>query len=124
MGGVLGLPQDATYIEKVKALKQNEIALWDVLHSCERTGSLDANIKQGTIEPNDFVSLFEKYPRIAIILFNGVKAETEYIKQVLPNLPVKAKQIKLLRLPSTSPAMARFSFDEKLNLWSKAIKDA
>jgi len=94
------------------------------MHSCERSGSLDTNIKQGTIEPNDFVSLLQDYSNIDKILFNGAKAETEYMKQVLPSLSIEAKHTKLLRLPSTSPAMARISFDEKLKLWSKAMKDA
>ena len=124
MGCLFGFSANATYIEKVAALKVNKVALWDVMHSCERSGSLDANIKHGTIEPNDFVSLFHDYTNIAMILFNGVKAETEYKKQVLPTLSVEAQEIKLLRLPSTSPALAGIPFDEKLGLWAKAMYDA
>jgi double-stranded uracil-DNA glycosylase len=124
MGCVFGFSENATYIEKIAALKVKKIALWDVMRSCERSGSLDTNIKQGTIEPNDFVSLFQDYTNIVMILFNGVKAETEYKKQVLPKLSVEAQEIKLLRLPSTSPAMASIPFDKKLGLWSKAINGA
>lgn len=123
MGGVLGFSENITYNEKVEALMSNKVALWDVMHSCERSGSLDANIKQATIELNDFVSLFQNYRNIVTILFNGAKAEQEYMKLAFPKLSVEAKEIKILRLPSTSPAMASISFDEKLKLWSKAIKD-
>ena len=124
MGVVLGFSENASYNEKIASLKANRIALWDVMHTCERPGSLDANIVRHTIEPNDFVSLFQENSHIAQILFNGVTAEKEYIRRVLPNLSGEARDFKLLRLPSTSSAMARMSLQEKLILWSNAIKGA
>lgn len=120
---VLGFPEHAGYRERTEALKHNGIALWDVMQSCERSGSLDANIDQQTIETNSFVSLFREHPQIGRILFNGSAAETAYRKRVLPRLQGKARDLPLLRLPSTSPAMARLSFEEKLNIWSNAIRD-
>ncbi len=124
MRRVLGFPESATYVERTEALKRNGIALWDVMQSCERSGSLDSNIDRQSIEPNDFVSLFREYRRIRCILFNGLAAETAYRKHVLPRLTDAARDISMLRLPSTSPAMARLSFEEKLDIWSRAIKDA
>jgi hypoxanthine-DNA glycosylase len=122
MARLLGFPEDSTYHEKTATLKINKIALWDVMHSCERSGSLDGNIEQKTIEINDFVSFFQENPRITKICFNGVKAEKEYKRNVFPNLSGRARDIILIRLPSTSPAMARISFEQKVTEWSRAIK--
>ncbi len=120
---LFNFPDTAAYDEKTGALKQNNIALWDVMQSCERPGSLDAHIKQHTIEVNDFPAFFQKNSNIKRICFNGATAEKEYKKRVLENLPDSARDIALIRLPSTSPAMARMSFEEKYNLWSKALTD-
>ncbi len=120
---ILGFPEDATYPERTKAMKRNRIGLWDVMNSCERWGSLDSNIDQQSVKPNDFASLFREHPHIGRILFNGLAAETAYIKHVLPCLTGASRDIPRLRLPSTSPAMARLSFDEKLEIWSRAIRD-
>ncbi len=49
------------YEERVAALKSCDIALWDVLKSCERTGSLDSMIRAGTHVINDFESFFSMY---------------------------------------------------------------
>ena len=124
MQRVLKFPADATYPERTEELKRNRIALWDVMQSCERPGSLDANIDEQTVKPNDFVSLFREHSQIEYILFNGLTAETAFRKMVLPGLSDTARDITLLRLPSTSPTMARLSFDDKLQLWSRAIKNA
>lgn len=122
-GKDFGFSENATYSEKVALLTMNKIALWDVIRSCERSGSLDANIKQESITANNFVALFQKNLEIIKICFNGAKAETEYLKRVLPKLSDQDKDIELIRLPSTSPAMASMSFEEKVMLWSRAIKD-
>jgi G:T/U-mismatch repair DNA glycosylase len=56
------------------------------------------------------------------VFFNGTKAEKEYRKRVLPTLPMEEHGREYTRLPSTSPAMASLSFDEKLSAWSKIKK--
>jgi hypoxanthine-DNA glycosylase len=122
MARLLGFSDDATYSEKVAALRTSHIALWDVIGACQRRGSLDASIEPGTIQTNDFVSLFEEYPNIEKICFNGKKSETEYMKRIFPSLSGQARVITLAYLPSTSPAMASVSFEEKTDLWSKEIK--
>ena len=121
MQRILGFPENATYPERTAALVQNQISLWDVMQSCERSGSLDADIKEQSIEPNDFVSLFREHPHIVIVLFNGLTAERTFNKWVWPALSGMAPGITRLRLPSTSPAMAGMSFEDKLTVWSKAI---
>lgn len=106
------------YEERVERLKINNIALWDVMQTCERQGSLDSAIIDKTIAENDFGSFYRSHPTINHVFFNGTKAEKEYFKRVLPKLAIKDKKIEYTRLPSTSPAMASLSFDEKLLEWS------
>jgi TDG/mug DNA glycosylase family protein len=119
MAALFGFGQDTSYEERIRILKKNEIALWDVMKSCERRGSLDSAIKDSAIIENDFVSFYRSHPKIRYVFFNGAKSEREYKKRVLQKLSNKGKEIICYRLPSTSPAMARLSFDEKLIEWSK-----
>jgi len=108
-----------TYDEKIAILRLNKIAIWDVLRACERKGSLDDNIALKTIEVNDFSIFFERHPQIEKVLFNGAFAEKSYKRFVLESLtfPVSC----YMRLPSTSPAHASLSFDEKFTFWKKAL---
>ena len=77
MSGILGKPAPATYPEKVEYLKRHGIALWDVLCSAEREGSLDSNIKDE--EFNDITKLIADNPSIEVIVTNGGKAEKSFI---------------------------------------------
>lgn len=63
MCALLGIPQDAPYNERCRALEKNGIALWDVLQSCVREGSLDSDIIEASITPNDFGTLLTRQPR-------------------------------------------------------------
>lgn len=118
MARLLDFEYDVSYKEKTKILKKNKIALWDVIYMCKRQGSLDSMIIDNTITQNDFTSFYRSHPSINHLFFNGAKAEKEYLKNVFKKLPDEAKTIKHSRLPSTSPAMARLSFDAKLLAWS------
>ena len=92
------------------------------MQTCERQGSLDSAIIDSSITKNDFVSFYKNHLNIRHVFFNGTRAEKEYRKRVLPGLSAEAKAIEYSRLPSTSPAMARLSFDEKLLEWSNIKK--
>ena len=109
------------YPNRCQTLRKHHIALWDVLHSCTRPGSLDADIVEDSIAPNDFNSLFSDHPSITHVFFNGAKAEHAYTKYVLPTLSPDHAHLHYQRLPSTSPAHAAMSYDEKLHLWSEAL---
>ncbi len=107
--------KDLSYEQRKQFLYDHKIALWDVLKSCYRKGSLDSDIDYSTIEANDFNSFFIKYPGIKAVFFNGSKAEQIFNKEVLKNLTSSC--LKYHKLPSTSPAHAAMSKEEKLLKW-------
>ena len=111
-----------SYPERVKALESLGVAVWDVLLSCRREGSLDASIDDATILVNDFQLFFRRHTRIKWVFFNGTKAETEYRRRVLNSVELLCDDIHYQRLPSTSPAMAMLSRDEKLVQWAKILE--
>jgi double-stranded uracil-DNA glycosylase len=121
MGTLLGFDPGLSYQDRIGILKRNNIALWDVLKTCERQGSLDTSIKNESIVQNNFVSFYKRFPDIRNVFFNGVKAEKEYLKRVLPELSQIGYEIKYRRLPSTSPAMSQLSFNEKTLQWGQEI---
>lgn len=115
---LLGEPvPDQSYQQRCDLLLAHGVALWDVLQACVRPGSLDSNIVSDSIQINDFHGLFQRCPDIRAVIFNGAKAEQEYVKRVLPGLGEQARSLPRLRLPSTSPAMASLSFEEKAGEW-------
>ena len=105
------------YQHNADQLMHNGVAVWDVLKTCFRTGSLDSDIDDSTIVTNDFQQFFTHHPNISRVFFNGSKAETVYLKQVLPRLDGAAANLKLQRLPSTSPAHASMSLEQKKSAW-------
>ena len=119
---LLKIHPDAPYEEKITALKTSPIALWDVLKSCKRTGSLDSGIETDTQISNDFQLFFSAHRKITHVFFNGGKAEACFKRYVLANNDLGL--IKLSRLPSTSPANARLSFDDKCRIWHEMINSA
>lgn len=104
-------PKD--YEDKKQVLLAQGIGLWDALAACERAGSLDGNILKPT--PNDFPMLLKKYPRIKTLLFNG-QAARNHFKRAFGD---GGKICEVL--PSTSPAHASRSYDEKKHLWQRAL---
>jgi len=113
-------PATARYDERVGALKQSGIALWDVLESCIRPGSLDADIDMNTAKANDIAALLQRQPGIKTVCFNGGTAEKIFNKRILPTLALT--HINYIRLPSTSPAHARMSLENKTAIWCSAIR--
>ena len=107
------------YPARIAALKSARIALWDVLQSCRREGSLDARIERDTQVANDFRTFFRKHRKIKHVFFNGAKAEACFKRHVAGRMD--AGHIAYLRLPSTSPAHASLSFERKLQAWRKIV---
>jgi len=105
----------SSYEARVRALKSARVALWDVLHSCVRAGSLDAMIENDTQIANDFRRFFGGHGKIRCVFFNGAKAEACYRRHGLRE--TGPGTISYSRLPSTSPANASMSFAHKLRAW-------
>ncbi len=116
LGELVGAFPTLAYNERIKILTANGIAVWDVLKSCRRQSSLDADIDKASIIANDFAAFFTAYPQITRVFFNGGTAELTFRKHVLPTL--NTRQLQLKRLPSTSPAHAALSYSQKLQIWS------
>jgi len=113
---------NGSYENRSAALQQAGIALWDVLASSVRHGSLDADIQMSTAEVNNFEAFFGAHRKIRRVCFNGQKAATIFSSRV-PQELVDGR-IELVTLPSTSPAHAAMSFQQKLELWQAALSPA
>lgn len=109
---LLRIDPGASYAVRKKALIAARVALWDVLHSCERLGSLDSSIEAEIA--NDFERFFRAHPRLTHVFFNGAKAEASFRRHVLPGLGAR---LRYARLPSTSPAHAALPYRRKLAAW-------
>lgn len=120
MAELLSFDPEIPYVDKVQALRSAHVALWDVLHSCKRAGSLDAGIEVETQIANDFVTFFHRHCHITHIYFNGSKAETCFKQLVAPK--IEYGRFCYNRLPSTSPANASISFVRKLEAWRVILK--
>lgn len=116
MGELFGAHPTLSYAERVAVLQQRGIAVWDVLASCERPGSLDAHIKTTTMEVNDFAALFSRQPSLTHIFFNGATAEQSFRRHVVRHNALD--HLYLCRLPSTSPAHASLTLAQKIEAWS------
>ncbi|QIR75653.1 DNA-deoxyinosine glycosylase [Sulfurospirillum diekertiae] len=96
--------------EKKAMLLHHGIALWDVIESCDITGSSDSSIKN--VVPMDFSNILHHTP-ITHIYANGATAFKLFQKYC-----ETATGINIIKLPSTSPANAAFSFEKLLHEWS------
>lgn len=108
---LFGFDAAAPYDDRVCRLTAAGVAVWDVLQSCRRIGSLDASVEPNSMVPNDFASFFATHPDITMVCFNGAAAEKNFTRLVRVDHPVRS-----LRLPSTSPAHT-LSYEAKLAAW-------
>ena len=99
------------YEERRAVLTDRKIALWDVLASAEREGSLDAAIKSHAA--NDFEEFAASHPDLSLICFNGQKAQALYRRHISKTMV----SVKSLTLPSTSPAHT-VGLEAKVRKWS------
>jgi len=111
----------AVYSEAVPAdipakkalLLRHHLALWDVIASCEITGSSDASIRHAV--PVDIAQITDVAP-IERVICNGALAGKLYRQYLLPQMGVEP-----LILPSTSPAIAAWSLDRLAQVWKDAL---
>lgn len=105
-----------SYSDRVAFLLMKGIALWDVLETCERKGSLDKDIENESI--NQIDALLSDYPDIKCIFFNGSKAYHMFNKYF------QHLDVNLVKLPSSSPVPTKYyrTMEDKLEAWRR-IRD-
>lgn len=116
MAQVLDCAVPETVEQKKEMLLSHHIAVWDVIASCEITGSSDASIKDVT--PNDLSEILN-CADIRAIYTNGGKAHQLYQKYIFPVTGREA-----VALPSTSPANAGYSLERLVEVWGIIRKEA
>lgn len=109
MFDILETPFSSNYKLKQKLLLDNNIALWDVLATCYREGSLDSAILEE--EAHDIRGFLDTHPKVSHLAFNG-KSSYNFFKKY-----GKGIELPYLLLPSTSPAYV-ISYERKLKDWS------
>lgn len=114
-GELFGFSADDPYDDRTRALVAGGVAVWDVLKSCRREGSLDSAVEPDSMVPNDFGDLFVTYPGISRIFFNGAAAEKNFNRLVRV-----APDVRFQRLPSTSPAQT-MRYEDKMAAWRDAL---
>jgi hypoxanthine-DNA glycosylase len=122
MGRLFGAAQDVPYEQRLEILRAHRVAVWDVLAAGERSGSLDSAIVPSTMVVNDFAGFFAAHRDIRLVCFNGGKAAELYRRRVVPQLPAAVAALPSEQLPSTSPAHAARTFEQKLTRWSAALE--
>lgn len=113
LGAVTGEPiHELPYAARLERVLMHGIGIWDVLAACHREGSLDAAIRNA--QPNDFESLREHAPQLRKVCFNGKTAGR--FEPV-----IRAAGYDTLVLPSSSPANAMLSFEQKRLAWKNIL---
>ncbi len=99
-----------SYQDRLSALAQRRIGLWDVLAQADRHGSLDVGIRNA--RANDLAGLVASLPDLRAIAFNGSWAARAGLKHLGPLAP----RVSRINLPSSSPAHTQ-SYADKLAAW-------
>ncbi|MDE6664355.1 MAG: DNA-deoxyinosine glycosylase [Lachnospiraceae bacterium] len=113
MAAVFDCPVPETIEEKKKMILENHVAMWDVIASCEITGSSDSSIKN--VVPNNIGGLL-KETSIERIYTNGNTAHKNYQKYIKTEIGIED-----IVLPSTSPANAAWSLERLIDVWKKEL---
>ena len=114
MAHLLNEPEvPADYEKRLAMLLRHHIALWDAIDTCDRAGSLDSDIRN--VKANDFTAFLKKWTKIRTIGLNGGKAYATFAKSNKPLL--SRPDLHILKLPSTSPANARWRMENLLDSW-------
>jgi hypoxanthine-DNA glycosylase len=116
MGRLLEEPlPELGYPERLRRVLAHRVGIWDVLGACERDGSLDSRIRRE--RANDFALLKAEAPQLKRVVFNGSTAG-RFAREF------GAAGFETRIAPSTSPAHASRTLEEKLELWREALHGA
>jgi hypoxanthine-DNA glycosylase len=107
------------YEGRCRFLLAHHVALWDVLESATRSGSLDGSIRNP--RPNDLRTFLDSCPRLRFIGLNGTKA-TMLFGRYVSNLQNGIADLSTVALPSTSPANT-IRVEEKVKRWKAFLRE-
>lgn len=110
ISNILKCNEPTTVEQKKNILLNNNIAVWDVVKSCEIIGSSDSTISN--VKVNNLTEIMNS-ANVKMIFTNGCKANELYNKYLYESTGIKA-----IMLPSTSPANAKYSLDKLIDKWS------
>ena len=113
-------PADGDYAQRCQCLLAQGVGVWDVYAHCEREGSLDSAIRHAQL--NDFPGLLQRCPQLRGILHNGGESfrHAKALKKALQDAAC-GERVLIHRLPSTSPANASWTFEQKLSAWQAVM---
>jgi len=114
---ITAIDEKSSYRERCSALIRQRLALWDVVAECEREGSLDSSIISE--RPNEIEIFLTGHNRISRVVFNGGPAFRLFRKHFPAVFRSRRYQYSVLH--STSPACARYTYEEKLRCWREAL---
>jgi hypoxanthine-DNA glycosylase len=118
---IFGVLRTLPYAARLDGLTANRIALWDVLESCVRPGSLDAAIEHTSAVPNALTGLLRAHPGIRRLCCNGATSYRAVQRYFGAELARDFPRLECLRLPSTSPAHAGMRLEAKVASWRQAL---
>lgn len=126
MGMVFSFPSEfpeRPYQERLDLLTGEGIAIWDVVASCSRTRSSDSSICD--VIPNDIRGFLADHPSIRCIALNGKTGAGHWFHRYFSDVaePETGEAgIVLLQFPSTSPAYAGMSLEDKAERWRRILE--
>ena len=112
MARLLDLDSNLVYRQRVAAIQEKGIALWDVIASCAREGSADGAIRDPV--PNDIPGFLQAHPAVRLVVLNGGAAGRHFRSSWPDGFP---GGVRYMVLPSTSPANARFRIPDLVERW-------
>ncbi|MEO7916280.1 MAG: DNA-deoxyinosine glycosylase [Dokdonella sp.] len=123
MGELYGAGRELPYSDRVIRLNSRRVGVWDVLAECDRPGSLDGAILPDSEIANDIPGLLQRQTDITIVALNGGKAQQSFARHVEPKLdPATRQRLKILSMPSTSPANAGIPLAIKRAQWQRLLE--
>ncbi len=123
MAETCGFDVKLDYAQKRAQLEHRGIAVWDVLKSCVREGSLDSSIAPESEQANDLIGFLQAHAHVRTVFFNGAKADTAYRRHVAPRAQQRFPSLTAIRLPSTSPAHAGMTYAAKRDAWRCVVRE-
>jgi len=124
MSQLFGFSISDDYSKRIVHLRKAQVAVWDVLEQCERPkSSLDSHIKRSSEQVNDLPTFFSQHQKLNCVGFNGLKAQEIFYRHFSQNV-LDEHAIRSVLLPSSSPANARQTKEQKRQKWQTLLLEA